>query len=165
MIHLEKLSDFIKTGYNSNKVLMTHFRIYSIHLAFSRKNYMRIIILLIFGFTGVSFAGGSHDHSHSDKSRSLTTDFGEYKKNMEFDRNIKIIMDDEMRFYPSAIRIKRGEIIEFTIVNEGQIVHEFVLGTREYLANHAKEMLENPLMAHDAANIAHVKPGKSKQVV
>ena len=126
---------------------------------------MQVIILLILGFTGVSFAGGSHDHSHSDKSRSLTTDFGEFEKNMEFDRKIKVIMDDEMRFYPSAIKIKRGEIIEFTIINEGQIMHEFVLGSRESLVNHAKEMLEDPLMTHDAAYMAHVQPGKSKQVI
>ena len=78
-----------------------------------------------------SLAGGSHDHDHSDKGtfESIETEFGKYSPQMHPTVTIKISMSDDMRFTPATIQVKQGDIVEFIHANEGQLMHEFILGT------------------------------------
>jgi uncharacterized cupredoxin-like copper-binding protein len=70
-----------------------------------------------------------------------------------------------MRFIPDKLTIKRGETIRLHISNAGKIPHEFVLGTRQELAEHATMMRQMPGMTHSDANAVQVAPGKSADIV
>ena len=74
-------------------------------------------------------------------------------------------MSDAMRFTPSLIEVKLGETIKFIIKNEGQVLHEFVLGTEATLAQHAALMMKFPNMEHDEPYMAHVPPGKTGEII
>lgn len=80
-------------------------------------------------------------------------------------RVIAISMTDAMRFTPSLIEVKLGETIKFVIKNDGQMLHEFVLGTKVELDEHAALMLKFPGMEHDEPYMAHVPAGKTGEIV
>ncbi len=59
-------------------------------------------------------------------------------------RTVTVGMSDNMRFDPASVSVKEGETIHFVIENQGQIMHEFVLGTKESLDEHAAMMVKFP---------------------
>ncbi len=80
-------------------------------------------------------------------------------------RTITFSMTDAMRFEPDHISVKQGETIRFVLVNHGTQMHEFVLGTKEELDEHAALMQKFPNMEHDEPYMAHVQPGKTGTVI
>lgn len=80
-------------------------------------------------------------------------------------RTITVKMGDNMRFTPARIEVKQGQTLRFVLRNDGQLLHEFVLGTKTELDAHAALMLKFPDMEHDEPYMAHVPPGKSGQIV
>jgi uncharacterized cupredoxin-like copper-binding protein len=74
-------------------------------------------------------------------------------------------MLDTMRFTPDKIQVKAGETVRFVIKNDGHLMHEFVLGTRKELDDHAALMKKFPNMEHDEPYMVHVAPGKTGEVV
>ncbi len=80
-------------------------------------------------------------------------------------RTIAITMTDRMRFTPDRIEVKQGETIRFTQKNTGKIMHEFVIGTKQELDEHAALMVKFPNMEHDEPYMAHVGPGKAGQII
>lgn len=80
-------------------------------------------------------------------------------------RNIEVRMLDTMRFTPDLIEVKRGETIRFVHKNDGKIMHEFVIGTKKELDEHAALMLKFPNMEHDEPYMVHVAPGKTGEVI
>ena len=74
-------------------------------------------------------------------------------------------MADNMRFSPGKMEVKLGETIRLTIKNSGQVMHEFVIGTRKELDEHAALMVKFPKMEHDEPYMAHVAPGKTGEIV
>jgi len=80
-------------------------------------------------------------------------------------RTIEVRMSDTMRFTPDTITVRRGDTVKFVFSNEGKQLHEFVLGTRKELEEHAALMLKFPDMEHDEPYMAHVPPGKTAQIV
>ena len=64
-------------------------------------------------------------------------------------RTIDVSMMDSMKFVPATLKIKQGETIRFIAKNDGQVLHEFVLGTTETNDQHAKLMIKFPGMEHD----------------
>lgn len=80
-------------------------------------------------------------------------------------RTIDIRMTDDMRFTPSAIRVRQGETLRLRHVNQGQVMHEFVLGTKQELDEHAALMKRFPNMEHDEPYMAHVAPGQTGEIV
>jgi uncharacterized cupredoxin-like copper-binding protein len=93
------------------------------------------------------------------------TEFGEYKPGMHVTKTIEIVMSDQMRFSPSVIKVKKGDVIKFVHKNAGGIVHEFVLGTSDSLVVHAKMMKKYPGMEHSEPYMTHVAPGKKGEVI
>jgi len=69
-----------------------------------------------------------------------------------------------MRFTPDRIQVKQGETVKISIRNEGQVMHEFVLGTKKELDNHAALMMKFPGMEHSEPYMAHVAPGKTGEI-
>lgn len=80
-------------------------------------------------------------------------------------RTFEVIMHDDMRFTPAQIRVKAGETVRFFLRNRGNLPHEFVLGTRAELAQHAAEMRAQPHMQHADPNMAEVAPGRMGGIV
>ena len=80
-------------------------------------------------------------------------------------RTIEIGMDDAMRFTPALIEVREAETIRLAIGNQGKLMHEFVLGTKKELDEHAALMVKFPNMEHDEPYMAHVAPGKRGEIV
>lgn len=80
-------------------------------------------------------------------------------------RTIPIQMGDAMRFTPADITVKAGETVRFFIVNQGQLVHEMVIGTRAELDAHAEMMKTMPGMQHAEPNQISLKAGQRGGIV
>ncbi len=80
-------------------------------------------------------------------------------------RNVTIGMADSMRFAPSHLAVVLGETLRIVARNDGAVMHEIVIGTRQEIAGHREAMRRNPDQAHGAPNMAHVPPGRSEQIV
>lgn len=80
-------------------------------------------------------------------------------------RTIEVAMSDAMRFTPDRIEVRQGETIRFVIRNTGKVMHEFVLGTKKVLDEHAALMKRFPNMEHDEPYMAHVAPGGAGEIV
>ena len=70
-----------------------------------------------------------------------------------------------MGFPPTHFEVKKGETVRLRVVNQGQLMHEVVLGTKATLDEHAQLMLKFPGMEHAEPYMAHVAPGKSEDLV
>lgn len=55
-------------------------------------------------------------------------------------RTIAVSMTDEMRFEPDEIAATAGETVRFELTNEGQAVHEFLIGDEAAQAQFEEEM-------------------------
>ena len=80
-------------------------------------------------------------------------------------RTIDCTMLDTMRFNPERIDARLDETIRFRMRNSGQLMHEFVIGTRAENAKHYELMKKFPNMEHDEPWMAHVPPGKTGEIV
>lgn len=80
-------------------------------------------------------------------------------------RTIDVAMLDSMKFDPGMLRVKQGETIRFTAKNDGQILHEFVLGTTETNDKHAEMMVKFPGMEHDEPYMTHVSAGEQGEII
>jgi len=72
-------------------------------------------------------------------------------------RTVRILMHDDgneqnMRFEPALIRVRKGEQIRFVLENAGTESHEFMLATVAENRKHAEVMKKFPEMEHDDAN-------------
>lgn len=100
-----------------------------------------------------------------DAAKVQDTAFGREGDPAKATRTIRVEMTDAMRFTPASITVKRGETVKLVASNKGQVLHEMVLGTAEELQKHAEMMKKFPDMEHDEPHMAHVKPGKSGEIV
>jgi uncharacterized cupredoxin-like copper-binding protein len=117
-------------------------------------------------FAGVAFAHGDKPHAAkaADYSRAEETPFGRAADPRKAKRTIRVEMNDQMRFVPAEIMVKRGETVRFVPSNKGQVMHEMVLGTMADLKAHAEMMKKHPGMEHDEPHMAHVAPGKAGEM-
>nr|WP_139317818.1 cupredoxin family protein [Pseudomonas sp. PA1(2017)] len=82
----------------------------------------------------------------------------------EATRTVHIRMNDQMRFVPDRLEVKAGETVRLVLHNDGQLLHEFVLGDKAQLDEHAAMMLRQPNMAHTGMDMLHVQPGEEGEV-
>jgi uncharacterized cupredoxin-like copper-binding protein len=99
-----------------------------------------------------------------DYSKAEEHPFGRAADPRKAKRTVRVEMNDQMRFHPAELTVKRGETVRFIPVNKGQVLHEMVLGTMQDLKKHAELMKKHPGMEHDEPHMAHVAPGKSGQI-
>lgn len=125
-----------------------------------------LIAALLALSAGAVFAHGDKPHAAKavDYSKAEETPFGRAADPKKAKRTIKVEMTDQMRFLPAEITVKRGEVVRFTPVNKGQVMHEMVLGTMDELKKHAELMKKHPGMEHDEPHMAHVAPGKTGEM-
>jgi uncharacterized cupredoxin-like copper-binding protein len=71
----------------------------------------------------------------------------------------------QMSFTPDRVDVALGEQVRFEIRNAGALDHEFVIGTKDGNAKHAKMMLAMPDMKHDDGDAVTVAAGHSASLV
>ena len=110
----------------------------------------------------------AHGDSHKPKAAQVKKEqkpWGIAGEARAVTRTIEIGMSDTMRFTPDRIEVRQGETIRFVHRNGGKLEHEFVLGTKPDLDEHAALMAKFPTMEHDEPYMAHVAPGKTSEIV
>ena len=113
---------------------------------------------LIAGLSGVAYG-------HGDDHETAYGKPGDPKKPA---RIVQVVMresDGKMVFIPDNVRIRKGEQVRFQLRNNGEVDHEFVIGTVEENLKHMKEMEKNPDMEHDDPNARRVKPKRTAEIV
>jgi uncharacterized cupredoxin-like copper-binding protein len=125
--------------------------------------------------TGVTLMvlGVASAHAHTEKheakgpkinyAKAEETPFGKAADPRKA-KAVVVHMSDTMRFSPSEIVVKKGDIVRFEVKNVGKVLHEMVLGTEKELKEHAALMKKFPDMEHDEPHMLHVPPGKSGEM-
>ena len=125
--------------------------------------------LLALGIALAGTTGLAHsDKTHGKKAGAVKKeqkDWGIAGDAKAVTRTIEVHMTDKMRFTPDLIEVREGETVRLTHKNDGKILHEFVLGTKKELDEHAALMLKFPTMEHDEPYMAHVGAGKTGEIV
>ncbi|MEH6501152.1 MAG: cupredoxin family protein [Pseudoalteromonas distincta] len=109
-----------------------------------------------------------HAQAHDSQARMMPPEqkaWGIGADEDQVDRELVIRMGDNMRFTPDHFEVTEGETLKLTIHNDGQLMHELVLGSAEELAEHAEMMAKFPDMEHDEPYMAHVNPGESQTMI
>ena len=83
--------------------------------------------------TNVALAGGGHKAGHHH------FEFGAPGNPDDVDRTIEVALED-VYFEPENITVTAGETIRFILTNNGELVHEFNIGTPHMHAEHQEEM-------------------------
>jgi uncharacterized cupredoxin-like copper-binding protein len=120
------------------------------------------------GLLAVSGLALAHGEEHSKKPMVVKKEqkpWGIAGDAKRATRTIEVRMSDTMRFTPDRIDVKQGETIRFVHKNDGKVMHEFVLGTKKELDEHAALMTKFPDMEHDEPYMSHVAPSKTGEVV
>ena len=130
-----------------------------------QKSLTASLLALILAATPPLLFAHGEEHEGEEQYDPVVTEFGSYDPNMTPARTIEVTMGDDMRFSPDTINVSQGEVIRFIHTNTGQLMHEFVLGTPESLAEHAELMKKFPNMEHSEPYMAHVAPGESGEIV
>jgi uncharacterized cupredoxin-like copper-binding protein len=116
--------------------------------------------------TGVAHAHGDKAHAKpSSTVRKEQKAWGIAGDAQAVSRTIEIKMTDQMRFSPDHIEVRQGETVRLVHKNAGKVMHEFVLGTKKELDEHAALMKKFPDMEHDEPYMAHVGPNKTGEIV
>ena len=125
----------------------------------------RTLILGLLCACGPAFAHGDKKDVKSSPVKKEQKAWGIAGDAKAAKRTVPVGMTDDMRFTPGKIEVKQGETIRFTLKNNGKLLHEFVIGTKKDLDEHAALMVKFPKMEHDEPYMAHVAPGKTGEIV
>ena len=128
--------------------------------------FKAILLAATLATSGVVLAHG--DATHAKKAAAVKKeqkDWGIAGNAEAVMRSITITMTDNMRFTPDRIDVRQGETVKIVLKNSGKMLHEFVLGTKKELEEHAALMLKFPTMEHDEPYMAHVPVGKTGQII
>lgn len=133
----------------------------------SSLNIAALLLALSSALTGGQVLAHSKSHSKQQTQEVVKEQkaWGIAGDADQVDRTIEVSMTDQMRFTPDRIEVKLGETIRFVHRNQGRMLHEFVLGTKQDLDEHAAMMVKFPGMEHDEPYMAHVGPGKREEIV
>jgi len=128
-----------------------------------------ILGMLFAGFVGnlpAAIAHGTEVHGGTPAGvRKEQTAWGIAGDAAAARRTVEVRMSDNMRFDPDDLEVRQGDTVRFLLHNHGGAMHEFVIGTKKELAEHAALMKKFPNMEHDEPYMAHVAPGKTGEVV
>ena len=127
-----------------------------------------LLIASALGAASPSSVFAHSDEAHADKAAPAKKEqkpWGIAGDDKAVKRTVTFTMTDNMRFTPDKLSVKQGETVKLVIKNKGKVMHEFVLGTKKELDEHAALMVKFPTMEHDEPYMAHVGPGKTGQIV
>ena len=116
--------------------------------------------------SGLAVAHGDEEHGKkAGPVKKEQQDWGIAGDAKAAKRTIELTMTDNMRFTPDRIDVRQGETVRIVVKNNGKMLHEFVLGTKKGLDEHAALMIKFPTMEHDAPYMAHVPVGKAGEII
>ena len=120
--------------------------------------------------TALSLAAFGSSHAHGEKKKAEAVvkeqkEWGIAGDAKSAKRTVEFKMTDDMRFSPDRIEVRQGDTVRFVLKNDGKLMHEFVIGTKKELDEHAAQMVKFPNMEHDEPYMAHVAPGKRGEVI
>ncbi|MFA6038118.1 MAG: multicopper oxidase domain-containing protein [Legionellales bacterium] len=115
-----------------------------------------LFIALLFSISLNAWCSPSDPHSSVGE---LTTDTP--------DRIINVTLNDTMKiqFEPEIGVIKDKEVIQFNVINNGKINHEFSISDENTQKMHREMMRQMPNMEHTDHDTAPLKPGEKKEIV
>ena len=122
-------------------------------------------VVLVATMSPAAFAHGDKPAHHTAVVKKEQKEWGIAGDAKAVVRTIHLRMSDNMRFTPDKLEVKQGETVKLAIKNNGKVMHEFVLGTKKELDEHAALMVKFPTMEHEEPYMAHVGPGKTGQIV
>ena len=99
--------------------------------------------------------GDGHGHDHGAPTQVSASSMKE----------VRIEVDDTMRFSPATWEAQAGEPIRIILVNRGKVDHELVIGTEKEIAAHAKEMANPNAKGHHHTNEVSAKPGQQAELI
>lgn len=105
------------------------------------------------------------NHSGHTPGMSHGTKVGREGRPQDVKQTIQVDMHDQNKFTPNRVEVKAGETVRFFLRNMGQNKHEFVIGTKQELHDHAQMMKQNPDMAHQDPNMISLKPRQRGGVI
>jgi uncharacterized cupredoxin-like copper-binding protein len=80
-------------------------------------------------------------------------------------KEVRIEVDDAMRFSPATWEAQAGEPIRIILLNKGKVDHELVIGTEKEIVAHAKEMASPGVKGHHHTNELSAKPGQQAELI
>jgi uncharacterized cupredoxin-like copper-binding protein len=139
------------------------------------------LTLVTFSLAPVALAAGDHAGGHGHAAG-----IGEPAEASQASRTVEIMMHDNY-YEPESVTVSEGETVRFVVRNEGELVHEFNIGTAAMHAAHQDEMMMmvehgvidgdhinhdmmkmdmggGHLMEHDDPNSVLLEPGQSAEV-
>ena len=125
-----------------------------------------LLLATMLAFSGLTLA--HTDKPHDQKAGPMKKeqkDWGIAGDAKAVRRTVEFRMTDNMRFSPDKLEVRQGETVKLVLRNSGAVMHEFVLGTKKELEEHAALMVKFPTMEHSEPYMAHVAPGKTGQIV
>jgi len=99
--------------------------------------------------------GDGHSHDHGIPAQVAVPSMKE----------VRIEVDDTMRFSPAIWEAQAGESIRIILVNKGKVDHELVIGSEKEITAHAKEMASPGAKGHHHTNEISAKPGQQAELV
>ena len=131
------------------------------------KTMLSLLLVTALSATGnAAFAhGDEHDKSKNSTVKKEQKAWGIAGNAKAVKRTITLKMTDNMRFTPDRIEVKQGDTVKLVMKNDGQVMHEMVIGTKKDLDEHAALMMKFPEMEHDEPYMAHVGPGKTGEII
>ncbi len=121
---------------------------------------VRRLLIVAASLLPVATGCSSHDHESAPKGRIVEVSM------------------TEMAFSPSSVAVAKGERITFRFVNNGNVVHEAVLGDEAYQREH-EQLMKTPAGSagsagsagdghgdhhHDSSNTVTVGPGATMEL-
>ena len=131
-----------------------------------KRRVLHVACVMGLGFSGLVRAHSSDGHvKKAVPVRKEQKDWGIAGDAKAARGTIEVGMADNMQFTLDRIDVRLGETVRFRVKNNGNALHEFVIGTKAENAKHAKLMIKFPNMEHDEPYMAHVPPGKTGEIV
>jgi uncharacterized cupredoxin-like copper-binding protein len=96
-----------------------------------------------------------HSHDHGTPAQEAVPSMKE----------VRIEVDDTMRFSPATWEAQVGEPIRIILVNKGKVDHELVIGSEKEIIAHAIEMASPGAKGHHHTNEVSAKPGQQAELV
>ena len=130
-----------------------------------KKSKLMAMLLLLGGLqSGMLLAAGEHmEHVHG--AAATERPWGKPGDAGKVQRTLEIRMNDQMRFVPASLKVQAGETVRLVFHNDGQLLHEFVMGHKAQLDEHAAMLLQHPDMPHDGMDMLHVEPGGQAELI
>ncbi|MFV8461766.1 copper-resistant cuproprotein CopI [Vibrio campbellii] len=109
--------------------------------------------------------GGKMDHSMMMNMDGMS-EVGMPATGAKPDKVVHVLLSDDMKItFKNKVEIEPNDVVQFVVMNTGEIDHEFSIGSAAEQLEHREMMKNMGNHAHDSGSTVTVKPGKAKQVL